>query len=289
MKNDDPLNIKYPFEKQKDYITQSNISSIPNNENYQENLNYDNQSTICYNNFDQKEETKSINFNNFPISDCMEIEESLQLGEPQTTRHNNNQRQNLINKKSRIFDNSNIYVKFHNLILKILKEKIKNVFSKIIKEETQKAPSNLFSLIKSQNNSNNNINKTIESFFNINKKCENNIINIIKARNDDNIYEFLNMNFLHFLKNLKIYLKNNIFSNIENEDDWKNLKRNLIKKEYMDIEESIDNNKILKSLLGDFRKNINDYLSKKEGENKEFKEAFILGIENYFVKCGVLK
>ena len=131
------------------------------------------------------------------------------------------------------------------------------------------------------------MNKKIESFFNINKKWENNKINIIKARNDDNIYEFLNMNFLHFLKNLKIYLKNNIFSNIGNEDDWKNLKRNLIKKDEMDIEESIDNNnKILKSLLEDFRKNINDYLYKNK-ETKEYKEALIFGIENYFDKTGV--
>ena len=101
------------------------------------------------------------------------------------------------------------------------------------------------------------------------------------------------MDFLYFLKSLKIYLKNNNFSNIENEDDWKNLKRNLIKKKNkkkkydMDIEESIDNNnKILKSLLENFRKNINDYLSKK-GETKEYKEALILGIENYFDKNSV--
>ena len=101
MKNDDPLNIKYPFEKQKDYITQSNISSIPNNENFQENLNYDNQSTICYNNFDQKEETKSINFNILPFSNYMEIEEShLQLPVDLKIGQNNNQRQNLINKKT---------------------------------------------------------------------------------------------------------------------------------------------------------------------------------------------
>ena len=294
IKKNDPFNVKFKFEEKKDYITQSIISSIPNNINemYQENLNYDNQSNILNNNCDKKEEyeIKSINFNNLPFSNYMEIEEShLQLPVDLKIGQNNNQSQNIINKK-RKYDKSNIYVKIHNLILKILKEKIKNVFSKIIKEETQKDPSNLISLIKSQNNSNNNINKTIESLFNINIKCENNIINIIKARNDDNIYEFLNMDFLYFLKSLEIYLKNNNFSNIENEDDWKNLKRNLEKKnkkDDMDIEELIDNNKILKSLLEDFRKNINDYLSKKEGKNKEFKEALILGIEDYFDKSGV--
>ena len=291
-KNNNPFNINIPFEEKKDYKIQSNMSSIPYNKDEisQENSNYDNQSNIYNNNFDQKEETKSINFNNFPISNFMEREE---LQKPQKTGQNNNQCQNLKKKQNSKYYKSKIYARIHKLILKIIETKIKNVFCKIIKEETQKNPSNLISLKNNKKNSNNNISKKIESFFIISIKCENNIINIIKARNDDNIYEFLNMDFLYFLKSLKIYLKNNNFSNIENEDDWKNLKRNLIKKKNkkkkydMDIEESIDNNnKILKSLLENFRKNINDYLSKK-GETKEYKEALILGIENYFDKNSV--
>ena len=80
IKKNDPFNVKFPFEKQKDYIIQSNISSIPNYiyEMYQENINNDSQFNIFSNNCDQKEEYEmKSNFKNC-IND-MEIDESLQI------------------------------------------------------------------------------------------------------------------------------------------------------------------------------------------------------------------
>ena len=171
-------------------------------------------------------------------------------------------------KKSRKNETINCIKRIQSLIVNFIEKKIKLKYGKII-NDINKNSSHFISLKinKSKEKSNNYINKTIKSFFIIDIKCDdNNVSEIVKTKTKD-INEFLDMNFHFFLRNLEIYLRNNNnFSNINNQLYWIFLKNNLEKRyNNNDMnEENIHNNIILKSILEEFRKNINECLAKKK-------------------------
>ena len=175
-----------------------------------------------------------------------------------------------------------------NYIFKKIEEELKNKSGLIklskIKQEGKRKVSNDYYY--------NFIIQTFKSIF-IQKvkficKDENNNINLIdeiyERKNEyKEIIDFFNMKYIYFFENLKTYLKSEVTEE-GNKKDWEKLKENLEKSDNtnnINNKEIIDNNKILLSLITNFRQSINEYIKK---YNEEYKKFFILSFEEFFKK-----
>ena len=209
----------------------------------------------------------------------------------------------------------NIKDKIKNFCLKYVLNKLNEELDKYNNEEITKelGKMKLFKIRQqgrrtvSKNYYYNFINKTFKSIFRekVIFQCKDELINIklidkIYERKNEfqDIIDFLDMKYIYFFYKLKIYLKSDLSEreNINEEDKklWRKLKDDLGKNEdifdkFFDFTNSLeekhvnDKNKILLSLIEDFRESINKYLDK-EKKDKTYKEVFILSLKDFLKK-----